>query len=899
MPKYKNMYPVDLANGEARRVNIGTIYQGDSYANRIGAIVTENGLPVSLGGSCHGKLVFTIDDETVPLENGIIDGNKAYCDLIPTCYDSEGPVEIHIKWTNGTEMAELLFASGYLKKTETDTIVDPSGHITLSVETLINDIAEAEATIPEDYSILSNHVDALTHIDLTDSGYVNGSGAEVANSDYRRTGYIPIASDSFLVLDGFFVGSTSGSAYAYYFYTADKTPISGANGITTKTVVSVIPQTAAYVRFSSRISNGEHPVAYVSNHVVQDTLDLKDRTEVVEDDVADLKSAVPLLTDYSLGGEHTITADELETGTWIYTGKSDNSKRLRNKTLFPIKKGMKVQYSNPTMKIIIIVVASMPTSGWDQSSGWINAGSSGEVTATLDGYLIVICESTNDITAADYDCSVKILTVESAGLEQTDKALSAVENLGALPVDFGWLQSTDIWPDYGTDRDSRPTRSRSGYILLPKGASLTVTPSPWYIQWYRYNAQTKAWIDKSAFTASWTNAAFTLHNTDADYYYRFVVRDANADANVTASEITVTGALYLPIVSQVKTNTTDISALKSYHAAAFVTPTNLRICGGIEQNIYYQNILSGFDAKRAYEIKTTTYATNFNDFARISKADSTSETHGFRFNLYRFNSSYLESKTLNYQIVPKSSGSGLSKKVLIIGDSLTYNQPLTKHLVDNLLTSDAMTVQLIGTLGTAPYLREGRSGWGAYTYTHEATHTNESGTTFTNAFWNPSTSAFDFSYYMEQNDFSGVDYVFICLGTNDFGRTDVAANLQTMITSIHTYSSNIRIGVWTPPPRGLTGNGSLVNRDTLLSIVNAILTAFEGQETNKVYTVPVTLNVDPYHDFPMDSVNVSADNTSYQMLVTTDKAHPSNAGYAKMADMIYSYIKYFGYLDAQ
>lgn len=478
--------------------------------------------------------------------------------------------------------------------------------------------------------------------------------------------------------------------------------------------------------------------------------------------------------------------------------------------------------------------------------------------------------------------------------------ISKLENLESTDYRLTWYQSTDIYPTTGTDRNNRPTRSRSDYVYLPKGAKLSITPSPWYIQWFRYaDDGNKTWIDMSSFTATWTNAPFVLYYPDNNYWFRFVVRDANSNANVDASTINVSAQMYSILANTVKQNTAEIDTLKSAESAEFISPTILRICGGIEQNIYYQNIIKGFDAKQAYRVQATAYTTNYTDFARISKGPTTAETHGFRFNLYKNNgNSMIESSTLNYQIVPKSSGSGLSKKVMIIGDSLTFNAPMTKHLVDNLLSGDDMSIELVGTLGDAPYKREGRSGWGAYTYTHEASHTNKSGTTFTNAFWNPSTLSFDFSYYISHSGISAPDYVFICLGTNDFGRTDVATNLQTMITSIQAYNANIRVGVWTPPPRGLEGNGNLIDRDGILEIVSDILTAFEGQEANRVYTVPVTLNVDPYHDFPMESVNVSADNTAYQMFVTTDKVHPSAAGYAKMADMIYSYIKYFGSLDA-
>jgi hypothetical protein len=226
---------------------------------------------------------------------------------------------------------------------------------------------------------------------------------------------------------------------------------------------------------------------------------------------------------------------------------------------------------------------------------------------------------------------------------------------------------------------------------------------------------------------------------------------------------------------------------------------------------------------------------------------------------------------------------------------LTFNAPLSQHIVDDLFDYDVMSIELIGTLGSAPYLREGRSGWSAHDYVSGYTH----GDSFTNAFWNPVTEKFDFSYYMSQNGFSNVDYVFINLGTNMDGATvsEMADDLDEMVTSIHTYDSNIRVGVWTPPPRGINGTGNLVDNDRTLDKCEAIIGKFAGRTSERVYVVPVTLNVDPYWDFPMQEVDASSRNT-HKMWVITDNTHPSNAGYFKMADVIYNYIKYFGSLDA-
>lgn len=159
MPKYKNIFPVDLANGEALRVSVGTLHQGDKYANRIGAVVTENGAPVNLGGSCSAVAILS-SGVTVPMTNGVVNNNQIYCDLIDSCYAVEGPIGIKIKWTNGSERATILSAYGYVSISDTDTPIDP-GNIIPSVEDLIDALEAAKASIPQDYSTLSGNVTTL------------------------------------------------------------------------------------------------------------------------------------------------------------------------------------------------------------------------------------------------------------------------------------------------------------------------------------------------------------------------------------------------------------------------------------------------------------------------------------------------------------------------------------------------------------------------------------------------------------------------------------------------------------------------------------------------------------------------------------------------------------------
>ena len=76
-----------------------------------------------------------------------------------------------------------------------------------------------------------------------------------------------------------------------------------------------------------------------------------------------------------------------------------------------------------------------------------------------------------------------------------------------------------------------------------------------------------------------------------------------------------------------------------------------------------------------------------------------------------------------------------------------------------------------------------------------------------------------------------------------------------------------------------------------------LIETYDNREDERIYLVPVYLNVDPYHDYRASVVPVSSRNTEFTMTVDTDSVHPARVGYNKIADVIYSYIKYFAYLD--
>ena len=74
-----------------------------------------------------------------------------------------------------------------------------------------------------------------------------------------------------------------------------------------------------------------------------------------------------------------------------------------------------------------------------------------------------------------------------------------------------------------------------------------------------------------------------------------------------------------------------------------------------------------------------------------------------------------------------------------------------------------------------------------------------------------------------------------------------------------------------------------------------LLANYSNQEANKIYLCPVYLNVDPIYDFLTQTVAIS-DRNSKTRSICLDYTHPSPTGYYKIADSLYSMIKYLATL---
>jgi lysophospholipase L1-like esterase len=301
-------------------------------------------------------------------------------------------------------------------------------------------------------------------------------------------------------------------------------------------------------------------------------------------------------------------------------------------------------------------------------------------------------------------------------------------------------------------------------------------------------------------------------------------------------------------------------------------------------------------------------ATVHKDSVSVEPNDSSSMQAVYLVGALNPQNGYKKDLFIPVKPVPTSYGSGRTKKVLLIGDSLTEIGKYQNY-VNDYFENDGMSVEWLGSKVSNFGLRnEGRYGWRAYTYTHFAQTTAQDGegSAATNAFWNPLSNKFDFAYYMTQQGYSDVDIVFINLGTNDFARAnhsteaDVLSAWSEIIESIHAYNANINIVLWMCPPACLmNGIGAVFSAIYQHYIMRKLIWdnwTSNQWGRNNIWIMPSHLCIDPVHGFPSHMV---ARNQYDQETIeeATDLVHLSDSGYQQLANPIIAMIKYLGSLN--
>lgn len=326
---------------------------------------------------------------------------------------------------------------------------------------------------------------------------------------------------------------------------------------------------------------------------------------------------------------------------------------------------------------------------------------------------------------------------------------------------------------------------------------------------------------------------------------------------------------------------------------------------GKELNIYFENIIL-CDNLDNYKIEVNDFSSGgIQQNERYTITPTTAKVFSVNISVYS-NNQIVASAQTNINIKANTVGSGVNKKCLFIGDSITDGGVYTGELLNLFGAGDVMDITLLGTRGTAPNLHEGRAGWKASDYVGISGRDG-----ITNAFWNPTTSAFDFAYYMAQQGYAGVDVVGINLGVNDiFNYTDdtslnseitnVLNRFDTMLNSIKSYNANTKVAflITIPPSKNQDAFGKnyqsgqtqwRYKRNNFL-FVNKLIDKYKSREAEGIYLIAVNTNLDTEHNMLTETVAINSRNTD-TIVRQSNGVHPATSGFYQISDIIYYWLK--------
>lgn len=390
--------------------------------------------------------------------------------------------------------------------------------------------------------------------------------------------------------------------------------------------------------------------------------------------------------------------------------------------------------------------------------------------------------------------------------------------------------------------------------------------------------------------------------------------------------LTGKGDVYTPssITEYIGENTIRTSSL--VEQAELVVYNQLRLAEGEEFTVYADNILLHDSIKNyaAVEIVPSGITNCVLQEGRVTFNGSNISSSGgtLTFNYYKNDTAHVSlSKKVSVYRVNKTAGTGKTIRCHVIGDSIT-NAGFYLQKVTEKLATDPLNVNFLGSnpssstangkeftwstyKGQTKPPADGLSGWSAYSLTHCQAFNG-----FTNPFYNPDTyQAFDYSYYMKQQGYDGVEMVLLNLGMNGVTvavngtyptyEQDLAA-YKTIINNIKSYDSNIKILLWLTPLPCQEITADILQKDKRLTIHKQLIDTYSNSYTDGVYIYNAGMCCESrplaYTQTETEEcagIDTSTDQTPTMQRVT-DKLHPRypGPGYRQMASMVYSVIKW-------
>jgi len=330
-----------------------------------------------------------------------------------------------------------------------------------------------------------------------------------------------------------------------------------------------------------------------------------------------------------------------------------------------------------------------------------------------------------------------------------------------------------------------------------------------------------------------------------------------------------------------------------------VTPPYVFGVTGRECNVYFDNLFPGAAADCLIDAAAS-YGKHQNERWTWTPAGVLDAGTLVVSSSDRRTGAALASATVQIRAAAANAGSGATKKVLVVGDSLVSQNTITQTVLD-IASGDVMGVTMLGTQGTGANKHEGHSGWTINLFVTSGSPFYISG-------------AVNFAQYLVNNSLATPDWVFIALGINDcFSQstdagtvsltTTAFASLDTLIASIKAADAGIKVGLVVPPPPSFDQDSFGENYDAgqvrwrfkrnILVWARELIAKYTGQEASRIYLIPSNTALDTVNNMNRAASAPVNSRSSVNVTRQSNGVHPATSGYQQIGDAWWAFLKYY------
>jgi lysophospholipase L1-like esterase len=343
---------------------------------------------------------------------------------------------------------------------------------------------------------------------------------------------------------------------------------------------------------------------------------------------------------------------------------------------------------------------------------------------------------------------------------------------------------------------------------------------------------------------------------------------------------------------------------------------------GSELNIYFDNVIVALNIKDyVFDVEC---ASGRQDQERWRFTPEAKDVGSIPLTLKVFdkNSQMVAEAKTTVIVSPSDAGKGRNISLMILGDSLTNASVYPGELYKLFNAGENPKVKFIGShtgSGNPPKdglpCHEGRGGW---TWSSYCSKWGEVSTEAPYIQKSPFLAlkdgkpVLDFSAYCDKyNEGKAPDYITILLGINDtFAANDstidqsidkIFENADRLIAEFRRVGPDTKIGLGLVPPPAATQDAFGANyscgqtrwqyRKNQHRLVERMLAKFSNKENEKLFLIPVYVNLDCANNYPQAEQPVSARNPK-KTSRGSNGVHPAAEGYYQIADSFYFWLKY-------